>query len=93
MILLSLDGFGFCASIALMCFALWIRLWSRVDTTALSADWSLLLIAAAGMSFSFYFAGLSSYERPVFIIVGVLFYLCALLLWFIGARQYTKVRK
>lgn len=86
---------GSAMSIALIVLALYIRFWKKIDTTKLSADWSLILIACSGLCTLFYFLNLSDYAqlflRANLILTGIVLYIAALFLWFWGVIRGAKL--
>lgn len=82
---------GIVLSTALVIWALAIRYSRSIDTTALSADWSLQLIAFAGLCMMFYFYKLDDptqlKTRGTSILVGTGSYVFAICIWFFGARK------
>lgn len=88
-------AFGLSVSLILIGFALYVRYSKKLDTTALAADWSLLLIAAAGLCMSGYFYWLPFphllAQRGWIVSLAVCLYIAALLVWYFGAA-YQKIR-
>ena len=82
---------GIVLSTSLVIWALAIRYSRSIDTTALSADWSLQLIAFAGLCMMFYFYKLDDptqlKTRGSAILVGTGSYVFAICIWFFGARK------
>lgn len=76
-------------------FALYVRHSKKLDTTALAADWSLLLIAAAGLCMAGYFYWLPFphllAQRGWIVSLAVCLYIAALLVWYFGA-VWRKVK-
>lgn len=87
--------FGLCVSLILTGFALYVRYSKKLDTTALAADWSLLLIAAAGLCMSGYFYWLPFphllAQRGWIVSLAVCLYIDALLVWYFGS-VWRKVK-
>lgn len=77
-----------------LCFmALYVRFVPYLDTTALAVDWSLLLIAFAGMQLFIYFYTLHAdflLGRAGLILGAAICYIVALLLWFIHMHRHSK---
>ena len=87
--------FGLCVSLILIGFALYVRYSKKLDTTALAADWSLLLIAAAGLCMAGYFYWLPFphllAQRVWIVSLAVCLYIAALLVWYFGS-VWRKVK-
>lgn len=90
-----LKNVGMCISGVLTGFALYVRYSKKLDTTALAADWSLLLIAAAGLCMAGYFYWLPFppllAQRGWIVSLAVCLYIAALLVWYFGA-VWRKVK-
>lgn len=82
---------GITLSTVLIFLALYIRFWRGVDTTKLSADWALILIAGSGVCTLLYFCHLSSYSqlllRANLVLSAICLYISALIIWFWGVLR------
>lgn len=80
-----------CVISAVLCIlALYIRYVDYIDTNAYSVDWSLLLIAFAGIQLFLYFVGITYVEieaRAGLVVSAAVCYILALLLWFFNVRK------
>lgn len=90
-----LRNVGMCISGVLTGFALYVRYSKKLDTTALAADWSLLLIAAAGLCMAGYFYWLPFphllAQRGWIVSLAACLYIAALLVWYFGS-VYRKIK-
>lgn len=88
-------AFGLSVSLILIGFALYVRYSKKLDTTALAADWSLLLIAAAGLCMAGYFYWLPFphllAQRGWIVSLAACLYIGALLVWYFG-YVYRKIK-